>query len=149
MPLGLDQKVGALVWSPLAGGRLSGKIGRDRPAPAGTRAAALPSSGPEIPQEQFFTVIETLAAIAAETERSVAAVALNWVTQRPTVASVIIGARNEAQLRENLGAVDFKLTADQMKRLDDASARPYPYPYWHQRLTYTERNPAPVSVTKK
>ncbi|MBI1773865.1 MAG: aldo/keto reductase [Proteobacteria bacterium] len=144
MPLGLEQKVGTVVWSPLAGGRLTGKIGRNRPAPANTRTAILGGMGPAYPQEQLYAIVEVLEAIGGETERTVSQVALNWVLQRPTVASVVVGARNGSQLRENLGAVDFKLSAEQIKRLDEASARPLAYPYWHQRRTSMDRNPPPT-----
>ena len=145
MPLALDQGVGAVVWSPLAGGRLTGKMGRGRPAPSGTRVAQIGGMGPAFPEEQFFTVVETLEALARETGRSVSQVALNWLLQRPSVATVVIGARNEAQLRDNLGAGDFALDAGQIKRLDEASARPPIYPYWHQRRTSLDRNPPPTS----
>jgi aryl-alcohol dehydrogenase-like predicted oxidoreductase len=144
MPLGLDQKVGAVVWSPLAGGQLTGKIGRNRPAPAGSRHAALGSLGPPCPPERLNAIVDVLEAVAAEVRRSVSQVALNWVLQRPTIATAVIGARNEAQLRDNLASVEFKLTADQIKRLDDVSAKPLAYPYWHQRRTSKDRNPPPV-----
>ncbi|WP_342358962.1 aldo/keto reductase [Terrarubrum flagellatum] len=144
MPLALDQKVGALVWSPLSGGTLTGKMGRNKPAPEGTRFAQQGSHGPELPREQFYDLIDALEAIAAEVGRSVSQVALNWVINRPSVASVIIGARNEDQLRDNLKAAEFKLTADQVRRLDEVSARPPAYPYWHQRRTSPDRNPPPV-----
>ena len=130
MPLALDQKVGALVWSPLAQGRLTGKVGRNRPAPAGSRFAELGGMGPAVPEERFFAVTDALEAISAECGRSVSQVSLNWLLQRPTVATLVVGARNEAQLRDNLGAVDFTLTAEQMRRLDAASAQPMIYPYW-------------------
>jgi aryl-alcohol dehydrogenase-like predicted oxidoreductase len=145
MPLAIDQKIGAVVWSPLAGGQLSGKMGRNRPAPVGTRHATIGSLGPTIPREQFFDIVDALEAIAKETGRGVSQVALNWLLQRPTVATVVIGARNEAQLRDNLSAVDFKLTAEQMARLDKVSARPLAYPYWHQRRTSMDRNPPPTT----
>ena len=148
MPLALDQKVGTVVWSPLAGGRLTGKVGRNRKAPAGSRFAATGGMGPKPPEEQFFAIVDVLEAIARETGRSVSQVALNWVLQRPTVATVVVGARNEAQLRDNLGAVDFKLVPEQLARLDAASARPMIYPYWHQQSTYAERNPLPVLIEK-
>jgi aryl-alcohol dehydrogenase-like predicted oxidoreductase len=144
MPLAIDQQVGTVVWSPLSGGRLSGKIGRDQPAPAGSRSATLGTNGPEMPAEQFFTVIDVLREIAGELGRSVAQVALNWVLQRPTVSTLVIGARNAAQLRNNLGAVEFVLTNEQVERLDTASAPQPVYPYWHQRQTFAERNPSPV-----
>jgi aryl-alcohol dehydrogenase-like predicted oxidoreductase len=144
MPLAIDQEVGAVVWSPLSGGRLSGKIARDQPAPEGSRTAALGVFGPEMPQEQFYRIIDELRVIAGELGRSVSQVALNWVLQRPTVATLVIGARNVAQLRDNLGAVEFTLSAEQMTRLDKVSEQPPIYPYWHQRQTYAERNPPPV-----
>lgn len=145
MPLAIDQKVGAVVWSPLAQGRLTGKMGRGRPAPAGTRTAQIGVIGPSLPDEQFFAIVETLEAIAREIGRSVSQVALNWVLQRPTVATVIIGARNEEQLKDNLKAAEFKLTPEQVKRLDEVSARPRIYPYWHQMRTSMDRNPPPTA----
>lgn len=144
MPLAKDQNVGTVVWSPLSGGRLSGKIGRDTPAPAGSRSAQLGAHGPELPEAQFFDVVDVLRAISAEVGRSASQVALNWLLQRPTIATLVIGARTEAQLRDNLGASDFKLTPAQIKRLDDVSASRPVYPYWHQRDTFSERNPAVV-----
>lgn len=144
MPLALDQKVGAVVWSPLSGGQLTGKIARNRPAPEGSRFAQQGSHGPEFPREQFYDVIDALESIAQEVGRSVSQVALNWTMHRPSVSSVVIGARNEQQLRDNLGAAEFKLTAEQVRRLDEISARPPIYPYWHQRRTSPDRNPPPV-----
>jgi aryl-alcohol dehydrogenase-like predicted oxidoreductase len=144
MPLALDQQVGTVVWSPLSGGRLSGKIGRSEPAPAGSRTAALGAHGPELPIEQLYAVVDVLREIAAELGRSVPQIALNWVLQRPTVSTLVIGARNATQLRENLRSVEFKLTADEVKRLDNVSASQPVYPYWHQRQTFADRNPPPV-----
>lgn len=146
MPLALDQKVGTLVWSPLGGGRLSGKIRRDTPAPAGTRIAQIGGEGTPPTEEVFFRVIDALAAVAAETGKTIPQVALNWLLQRPTVSTLVIGARNEEQLRSNLGAVGWTLTAEQMKTLDIASEIQPTYPYWHQRNAFIERNPAPVPV---
>lgn len=145
MPLALDQKVGAVVWSPLGWGRLTGKIRRGAPLPEVSRlqSKVAADGGPPVDVEYVYRVVDVLDAIAAETGKSVPQVALNWLLQRPTVATVIIGARNEAQLRDNLGAVGWALTAEQMARLDAASAVTLPYPYWHQR-GFTERNPAPV-----
>jgi aryl-alcohol dehydrogenase-like predicted oxidoreductase len=143
MPLALDQRIGTVVWSPLAGGQLSGKFGRDRPAPEGTRVAQL-GMRPGLSREQFYDVVDVLREIATETEHTVPQVALNWALQRPTVSTLVIGARNEAQLRDSLGAVDFTLAAEQMHRLDRASERTPSYPYWHQRTIYGERNPPPV-----
>jgi aryl-alcohol dehydrogenase-like predicted oxidoreductase len=148
MPVGLDQKVGTVVWSPLAGGRLSGKIGRNRPAPKGSRTDAQGGMGPAYPDEQLYAIVDVLEAIAGELGRSVSQVALNWILQRPTVATVVIGARNEKQLRDNLGAAEFKLSTEQVARLDGASARPPIYPYWHQQRTFSDRNPPPVPMPK-
>ena len=145
MPLGLDQGVGAVVWSPLGWGRLTGKIGRNKPIPAGSRlnTAMVTEAGPQVPDEYLYQVVDALEAVAAEVEKSVPQVALNWLLQRPTVANVIIGARNEEQLRQNLGAVGWSLTPEQVATLNKASARPKPYPYWHQD-GFAERNPPPV-----
>ena len=148
MPLALSEGLGTVVWSPLAQGKLTGKIGRNRPAPEGTRVAA--GGGDNIgefyPEEQFYRLVDTLEAIAQDTATSVAQVALNWVLHRPSVATVIIGARNERQLRDNLKAVDFQLSPEQVESLDRVSARPPVYPYWHQRNVYEERNPFPVEL---
>ena len=143
MPLGLDQGVGAVVWSPLGWGRLTGKIGRDKPIPAGSRLHKTAQLGPQVEDEYLYQVVDALEAVAAEVERSVPQVALNWLLQRPTVANVIVGARNEEQLRQNLGAVGWTLTAEQVARLDQASLRPKTYPYWHQ-AGFADRNPTPV-----
>ncbi len=143
MPLALDQRIGTVVWSPLAGGQLSGRFGRERPPPEGTRVATL-GMRPGLSREQFYDVVDVLREVATETECTVPQVALNWVLQRPTVATLVIGARNERQLRDSLGAADFMLSADQMRRLDSASERTPAYPYWHQRTIFGERNPPPV-----
>ena len=143
MPLGLDQKVGALVWSPLGWGRLTGKIRRGQPLPKVSRLPKTADAGPPVPDEYLYAVVDALDAVAAETGKTVPQVALNWLLQRPTVSSAIIGARNEEQLRQNLGAAGWNLTAAQVAALDKASARTPIYPYWHQRL-FTERNPLPV-----
>lgn len=148
MPLALDQKVGTVVWSPLAGGRLSGKVARNRPAPAGSRFAAQGGHGPEFPLDHLYRIVDVLEAIAGELGRSVSQVALNWLLGRPSVSTVIIGARNEAQLRDNLGAAEFKLSAEQIARLDAASAVPPIYPYWHQWSVFGDRNPPPVPMTE-
>lgn len=145
MPLALDQRVGCVVWSPLGWGRLTGKIRRGAPLPAASRLQSklVVDIGPQVPDEYLYRVVDALDAVAAETGKSVPQVALNWLLQRPSVATVIIGARNEEQLRQNLGSVGWALTAEQVKRLDAASVTPLAYPYWHQR-GFIERNPAPV-----
>jgi len=143
MPLGLDQKVGALVWSPLGWGRLTGKIRRGQPLPETSRLHKTADIGPQVDNEYLYKVVDALDEIAKETGKSVPQIALNWLLQRPTVASVIIGARNEEQLKQNLGAVGWSLTVEQVKKLDAASERPVTYPYWHQR-SFPERDPPPV-----
>lgn len=134
MPLGIDQKIGAIVWSPLSAGRLGGKYGRNKPIPQEGRVAQGGSPVPEmvVNTEVFYNTVDALHEIAEETGKSVAQVALNWLLQRPTVSSIIIGARNEEQLRQNLGAVGWNLTPQQVQRLDEASTVPTIYPYWHQ-----------------
>jgi aryl-alcohol dehydrogenase-like predicted oxidoreductase len=144
MPLGLDQRVGAVVWSPLGWGRLTGKIRRGQPTPKVSRLHATADYGPPVADEYLYRVVDALDGIAKETGKSVPQIALNWLLQRPTVANVIIGARNEEQLRQNLGAVGWNLTPEQVAKLDAASANTLAYPYWHQR-GFTERNPPAVS----
>ena len=144
MPLGIDQKVGSLVWSPLSAGRLGGKYRRNQPPPPEGRIAQGGSPVPQkvIAEEVLFRIIEVLDEIAAETGKTVAQTALNWLLQRPTVSSIIIGARNEEQLRQNLACVGWNLTPEQIKRLDAVSEVPTVYPYWHQRQN-TKLNPLP------
>ena len=143
MPLGLDQGIGAVVWSPLGWGRLTGKIRRGQPLPETSRLHKTAEMGPQPEDEYIYKVVDALDAVAAETGRSVPQIALNWLLQRPTVSSVIIGARNEEQLRQNLGAVGWNLTPEQVRRLDEASGKPAAYPYWHQAF-FAERNPPSV-----
>jgi aryl-alcohol dehydrogenase-like predicted oxidoreductase len=133
MPLGHDQGLGALVWSPLAWGRLTGKIGRSKPLPAGSRLHETAQFGPPVEDEYLYRVIDALEDVALEVEKSVPQVAINWLTQRPTVSSVIIGARNEEQLRQNLGSIGWQLTAEQILKLDAASAVTAPYPHFPYR----------------
>ena len=145
MPLGIDQGVGAIVWSPLGWGRLTGKIRRGTPLPEGSRLHATAGFAPPVEEERLYRVVDALDVLAEETGKTVPQIALNWLLRRPTVASVLIGARNEAQLRQNLGALGWALSADQVARLDAASAitPPYPYyPYWNGQ--FSERSPAPV-----
>jgi aryl-alcohol dehydrogenase-like predicted oxidoreductase len=143
MPLGLDQGVGAVVWSPLGWGRLTGKIRRGQPIPAVSRLHKTADYGPPVPDEYLYRVVDALDTIAEETGKTVAQIALNWLLQRPTVSTVLIGARNEEQLRQNLGAVGWNLTVEQVARLDEASKVRPVYPYWHQE-GFAERNPSPV-----
>jgi len=147
MPLGLDQGVGAVVWSPLGWGRLTGKIRRNQPLPTVSRRNVKESNdiGPPLDDEYLYRVVDALDAVAGETGKTVPQVALNWLLGRPTVCTVIIGARNEHQLTDNLGAVGWSLTPEQVKKLDQASAVIMPYPYWHQRQ-FRERNPFPTRV---
>jgi len=146
MPLGIDQGIGAMVWSPLGWGRLTGKIRRGKPLPADSRLHDSAEFGPPVDDEYLFRIVDALDEIAAETGKTIPQIAINWLLQRPTVSSVIIGARNEEQLRQNLGAVGWNLDAQQIAKLDEASrltpAYPY-YPYWHQ-AGFGERNPPPV-----
>jgi aryl-alcohol dehydrogenase-like predicted oxidoreductase len=133
MPLGGDQGVGALIWSPLGWGKLTGRIRRGQPAQPGTRAHAIPETGPQYDEERLFAIVEALDGVAAETGKTIPQIALNWLLRRPTVASVIIGARNEEQLVQNLGAVGWTLTPEQVAKLDAASDVLPAYPVWHQR----------------
>ena len=146
MPLALDQKVAAVVWSPLGWGRLTGKIRRGQPLPKVSRLQSqlARDKGPQVSEELLYRVVDALDAVAKETGKTIAQIALNWLLQRPTVATLIIGARTEEQLKQNLGAVGWQLTAEQIARLDAASSVPLPYPYWHQRGTFADRNPPPV-----
>jgi aryl-alcohol dehydrogenase-like predicted oxidoreductase len=146
MPLGLDQRVGAVVWSPLGWGRLTGKVRRGQPLPPESRlnTKVVTDIGPQIPQEYLYTVVDALDEVAKETGKSVPQVALNWLLQRPTVATLIIGARNEAQLKDNLAAATWNLPKDQVAKLDKASQTPKTYPYWHQ-AGFAERNPFPTA----
>ncbi len=144
MPLGLNQGVGALVWSPLGWGRLTGKIRRGQPLPAESRLHKTAEQGPPVSNEHLYEVVEALDEVANESGKTVPQVALNWLLQRPTVATVIMGARNEQQLRQNLDAAGWNLSAEQVAKLDRASDVTPIYPYWHQRQ-FVERNPLPVS----
>jgi aryl-alcohol dehydrogenase-like predicted oxidoreductase len=143
MPLAIDQGVGVVVWSPLGWGRLTGKIRRGQPLPATSRLHLTADYGPPVADELLFRVVDALDAVAGETGKTIPQIALNWLLQRPTVATIVIGARDEAQLRQNLGAVGWNLSAEQVARLDAASTTTLAYPYWHQR-GFKERNPAPV-----
>lgn len=143
MPLGLAERIGAIVWSPLGWGRLTGKLRRGQPAPSESRLPKTAAAGPPVEQEHLYRVVDALDEIAQESGRTVPQTALNWLLQRPTVSSVIVGARNEEQLRQNLGAAGWSLTAAQVQRLDEVSAVRPAYPYWWQRNS-PQRNPPPV-----
>jgi aryl-alcohol dehydrogenase-like predicted oxidoreductase len=149
MPLGLDQGVGALVWSPLGWGRLTGRIRRGQPLPAQSRLHQTADFGPPVDDELLYDVVDVLDGIAEETGRAVPQIAINWLLQRPTVASVVVGARNEEQLRQNLGAIGWQLTTDRMARLDKASAQTPPYPYfpYHRQEGFARLNPPVVGAS--
>lgn len=145
MPLGVDQKIGAVVWSPLGWGRLTGKLRRGQPLPPVTRLSdkRTVEAGPPVDEELLYRVVDAIDDVVRETGKTVPQIALNWLLQRPTVSTIVIGARTEEQLRQNLGAVGWNLTAEQVARLDAASATTPIYPYWHQR-GFKERNPFPT-----
>ena len=143
MPLGLDQGVGCVVWSPLGWGRLTGKVRRGKPLPEVSRLHKTANYGPPVSDELVYKVVDALDEIAKETGKMLPQIALNWLLQRPTVSNVIMGARNEEQLRQNLGAVGWNLTPAQVTKLDAASATTLIYPYWHQRQ-FGDRNPPPT-----
>ena len=145
MPLGIDQKVGGIVWSPLAAGRLGGKYRRGQPIPKDSRIAQGGSPIPEhaIADEVFYNIIDALDEIAEETGKTVAQISLNWLLQRPTISTIVIGARNEEQLKDNLEAATWNLTTEQVQKLDKASEVPTIYPYWHQQQNL-KLNPPPV-----
>jgi aryl-alcohol dehydrogenase-like predicted oxidoreductase len=143
MPLGIDQRVATLVWSPLGWGRLTGKIRRGHPLPETSRLPQTAEYGPPIDDEFLYKIVDAIDEVAKETGKSVPQIALNWLLQRPTVASIIMGARNEEQLKQNLGSAGWNLTPEQVAKLDAASAVTPIYPYWHQRQ-FIERNPPPV-----
>jgi len=150
MPLGLAENISAVVWSPLGWGRLTGKIRRDRPEPPSRRLRETAAFAPPVDDERLFRVVDALDAISEETGKSIPQIAINWLLTRPTVAAVMIGARDERQLRENLGAVGWSLTPEQIARLDDASyvTPPYPYyPYWNGQ--FAERTPPPVPPLRR
>ncbi|HEX6999134.1 MAG TPA: aldo/keto reductase [Gammaproteobacteria bacterium] len=147
MPLGLAENIGAIVWSPLGWGRLTGRIRRSRPEPPSRRLRETAAFAPPVDDERLFRLVDALDAVAEETGKSIPQIAINWLLQRPTVATVLIGARDEQQLRENLGAVGWALSPEHRARLDEASyvTPPYPYyPYWNG--AFAERTPPPVPL---
>jgi aryl-alcohol dehydrogenase-like predicted oxidoreductase len=145
MPLALDQGVGAMIWSPLGWGRLTGKIRRGQPLPSTSRLHQTSEQGPPVADEYLYQVVDALDQVAGETGKTVPQVALNWLLRRPTVSSVVIGARNEEQLRQNLAAEPWSLSPEQISKLDQASQRRPVYPYWHQQQ-FAARNPFPVTL---
>ena len=143
MPLALAEGIGTMVWSPLGWGRLTGKIRRGQAPSSGRIQEGGSGGGPIVDNEYLYTVVDALDAVTKQTGRTVPQVALNWLLQRPSIANIVIGARNEEQLRGNLAAVEWKLDDAQIKSLDAASQCVPPYPYWHQR-DFGERNPKPT-----
>jgi aryl-alcohol dehydrogenase-like predicted oxidoreductase len=139
VPATLDQGLGILVWSPLAGGLLSGKYRRGQKDPEGSRRFAGWSEPPVPDSEKLYDIVDVLVAIAEAHDASAAQVALAWVLGRPGVTSVIVGARNEAQLKDNLRSADLQLTEQERARLDEVSAPVLLYPYWHQAQTASDR----------
>jgi aryl-alcohol dehydrogenase-like predicted oxidoreductase len=146
MPLGIDQRVAALVWSPLGWGRLTGKIRRGQPLPKSSRLHASAQWGPPVDDERLYRVVDTLEEIGREMGKTVPQVAIAWLLTRPTISSVIIGARNEAQLRDNLGAVGWSMSREQLAKLDKASEVMPSYPYYPYRTQegFARLNPPPV-----
>lgn len=145
MPLAVDQKVGTMVWSPLGWGRLTGKIKRNQPLPKDSRLHETAKYGPPVPEEYLYKVVDALEEVAKQTGKTIPQVAIAWLLTRPTVANVVMGARNEEQLRANLGSVGWKLDCEHIQKLDDASDLTPIYPYWHQ-WQFLERNPRPVAM---
>jgi aryl-alcohol dehydrogenase-like predicted oxidoreductase len=143
MPLALDQGVATMVWSPLGWGRLTGKIRRGETPQFGRIQQGGGEGGPIVDDDYLYDVVDALDSVAKDTGKTIPQIALNWLLQRPTVANIVIGARNEEQLRGNLGALDWTLDAEHIARLDKASQRTPVYPYWHQR-DFGERNPKPT-----
>jgi aryl-alcohol dehydrogenase-like predicted oxidoreductase len=147
MPLALDQNIGSMIWSPLGWGRLTGKIRRGQPLPKESRLHATAEIGPPVPEEYLYQVVDAIIAIAGETGKTVAQIALNWLLRKPTVSTIVFGARNEEQLKQNIGAEGWRLTPEQVSKLDEASAPLIPYPYWHQRQ-FKDRPGVPPSVSQ-
>jgi aryl-alcohol dehydrogenase-like predicted oxidoreductase len=148
MPLAEDQGVGALIWSPLGWGRLTGKLRRGTPLPEVSRLHKTAADGPPVADEFLYRVVDAIDEVAKETGKSVPQIALNWLLQRPTVSSVILGARTEQQLMQNLDAIGWNLTSEQVAKLDAASDVTPVYPYWHQRIV-APRNPAAARFAPK
>ena len=139
LPVTIDQGLGVLVWSPLAGGLLSGKHRRDQQAPEGSRQFAGWTEPPIRDENRLWNIVDVLLDIAGARGVSAAQVALAWTLQRPGITSLVIGGRTEAQFADNLKAADLKLSAEDCARLDEVSAPPVIYPYWHQLNTASDR----------
>lgn len=147
VPLAVDQGLGILVWSPIAGGLLSGKYRRGVSPPAGSRHLGDWSEPPVYDEDKLYDTIEELVAVGSDRGVSAAQVALAWLIGRPAVTSVIVGARTDEQLSDNLRAAELELSAEEVARLDEVSAQPLPYPYWHQANTSSERlSPADLTL---
>ena len=147
VPLAIDQGIGILVWSPIAGGLLSGKYRRGVAAPPGSRHLTEWSEPPVYDEDKLYDIIEELVAVSEDLGVSAAQVALAYTIAKPAVTSVIVGARTEEQLVDNLAVADLKLPAQHMKRLDKVSAQPLPYPLWHQARNASERfGPADLTL---
>ncbi|HEY8594064.1 MAG TPA: aldo/keto reductase [Devosiaceae bacterium] len=145
VPISLDQGLGILVWSPIAGGLLSGKFRRGQSGPEGARHTAGWKEPPIRDEDKLYDIVETLVQIGEAHHVSAARVALAWLLQRPGVTSVVIGGRNQAQFEDNLAAADLKLAPDDIAQLDQVSAPPVIYPYWHQATTASDRlSPADI-----
>ena len=147
LPIAIDQGLGVLVWSPLAGGLLSGKYRRGAPGPEGSRLLSGWDEPPVRDQDKLYDIVDVLVEVAAARGASPAEVALAWLLERPAVTSVIVGARTSEQLTDNLGAAALSLTADELARLEQVSRPPLLYPYWHQAKTAADRlGPADLSL---
>jgi aryl-alcohol dehydrogenase-like predicted oxidoreductase len=144
VPMGIDQGVGIMAWSPLHFGLLSGKFRRDA-RPEQTRLNALDAPG-TIDLDRLYRIVDVLVDIGSARDVSPAQVAINWVMQKPRVDTVVLGARTEEQLRDNLAAATWRLEPEEMARLDEVSALPEPYPYWHQHKFGVERNPRVAAI---
>jgi aryl-alcohol dehydrogenase-like predicted oxidoreductase len=147
IPAAVDQGLGVLVWSPLAGGLLSGKYRRGRDAPAGSRQLTEWNEPPVHDQDKLYDTVEVLVEVGAAHGVSAAQVAIAWLLGRPAVSTVVVGARTEEQLADNLAAADLRLTDEQRRRLDEVSAQPLLYPYWHQANSASDRlSPADLTL---
>jgi aryl-alcohol dehydrogenase-like predicted oxidoreductase len=140
LPLGVDQGVGTMVWGPLAFGMLTGKFRRGKPDPEGARATLAGAPG-GIERERLDTITDAMAAIAEARGATMAQVAMNYLLRKPAISTVLFGARDEAQLKDNLAAAKWTLSDEELARLDEASAKPLPYPQWAHKTVFAERIP--------